>query len=230
MEPLISCVVPVFNGERFLGEALDSILGQSYTCTEIIVADDGSTDSTTAVLDRYGPRVRVVRQLTAGPASTRNLGLRAAIGEFIAFLDADDRWHPEKLTLQMETFRHEPELEACVTHAQMFWEASLAEEAEQLRDHPRAAPVPGFATTTLLARRAVFDRIGKFNTALWFSDATEWFLRAREQGVVFALLPQVLVFHRMHENNLTRRRSQASRQEFAKIVHQSLLRRRGAPA
>ncbi len=91
VEALISCVVPVFNGERFLAEALDSILGQTYTRTEVIVADDGSTDGTAAVLDRYAARVRVVRQLTAGPASTRNLGLRAATGEFVAFLDADDR-------------------------------------------------------------------------------------------------------------------------------------------
>jgi len=230
VEPLISCVVPVFNGEHFLAEALDSILGQSYPNREIVVADDGSSDGTAAVLHRYAARVRVVRQLTAGPAATRNLGLRAATGEFIAFLDADDLWHPEKLTLQMETFRVKPDLEACVTHAQMFWESSLAEEAEQFRDHPRAAAIPGFATTTLLARRAAFDRIGEFNAALWFSDATEWFLRAREQGIVFEILPQVLVFHRMHEHNLTRRRSQASRQEFAKVVHESLMRRRNAPA
>jgi glycosyltransferase involved in cell wall biosynthesis len=228
VEGLISCVVPVFNGERFLAEALDSILGQSYTRTEIIVADDGSTDGTAAVLDRYAARVRVVGQLTAGPASTRNLGLRAATGEFVAFLDADDRWHPEKLALQMEVFRGKPELEACVTYAQMFWESSLAEEAEEFRDHPRTAPVPGFATTTLLARRAVFDRVGYFNTSLWFSDATDWFLRAREQCVLLEVVPKVLVFHRMHENNLTRRRSQASRQEFARIVHESLARRRSA--
>jgi GT2 family glycosyltransferase len=103
----------------------------------------------------------------------------------------------------------------------------MRDEAEQYRDHPRAGSVPGYATTTLLARRSVFDVVGRFDTSLWFSDATDWFLRAREHGVVLDVVPEVLVFHRMHEHNLTRRRSAASRAEFARTVKASLDRRRG---
>src|SRR2546426_10667200 len=96
-ESLISCIVPVFNGERYLHETLNSILAQTYRPLEIIVADDGSTDGTRTIVASYGQQVRYLWQLNAGPAAARNLGLTAAKGEFIAFLDADDLWHPEKL-------------------------------------------------------------------------------------------------------------------------------------
>ena len=224
--PLVSCIVPVFNGERYLAEALDSVLAQTYRGTEVIVADDGSADGTRGVAERYGPAVRFVTEPTAGPAATRNLGVRAASGQFLAFLDADDLWHEEKLERQMARFREKPDLEACVTHVRMFWAPQLKDEENQYAANPRSGPVPGYATTTLLARREVFDKIGLFRTDLWFSDATERFMRAREQGVVLELLPDVLTFHRMHEANLTRRRLDASKAEFARIVKERLDRRR----
>jgi len=224
--PLISCVVPVYNGERYLAEALDSILAQTYPDTEIIVADDGSTDGTRLLAERYGKRLRFVTQPTLGPAATRNLGVKTATGEFLAFLDADDLWHKEKLDRQMARFRQRHGLEACVTHVQVFWVPEMKDEQQHYVDNPRSRPVPGYATTTLLVRREVFRKIGLFRTDLWFSDATEWFMRAREQGAVLELLPDVLTFHRMHEGNLTRRRLEASKAEFARIVKESLDRRR----
>src|SRR5262245_57597408 len=99
--PLVSCVVPVFNGELYLREALDSILAQSYRPLEIIIADDGSTDGSLAIAREFSADVRYVRHSTAGPAATRNLGLRAARGQFVAFLEADDLWHPDKVLRQM---------------------------------------------------------------------------------------------------------------------------------
>jgi len=99
---LISCIVPVFNGERYVSEALDSILAQTYRPLEIIVADDGSIDGTAAVVASYGEQVIYLRQANAEPAA-RNLGLSAARGEFVAFLDAVDLWHPEKLAHEWPT-------------------------------------------------------------------------------------------------------------------------------
>ena len=224
--PAISVVVPIFNGERFLAEALDSILAQSYPSFEVIAADDGSTDGSRAVVEGYGGRVRWVSQPTAGPAATRNLGVREAHGDFLAFLDPDDLWHREKLERQVAHFAARPELQLCVTHVQVFW--ADPEEAARYRDHPRAQPIPGYATTSLLARRSAFERIGDFNTGLWFSDATEWFMRATEAGLPLELLRDVLVYHRMHQANLTRRRDDASRDEFLQVVKASLERRRAA--
>jgi glycosyltransferase involved in cell wall biosynthesis len=108
--PLVSCIVPVFNGERYLAEALDSVLGQTYRALEVIVVDDGSTDGTPAVVRTFGARVRCVTQPNAGLAAARNRGLAAATAELVAFLDADDLWLPEKIACQMERFRAHPEL------------------------------------------------------------------------------------------------------------------------
>lgn len=225
-KPLISCVVPTYNSEKYLREALNSVLEQTYRPLEIIVADDGSTDGTADVAAKYGNEIRFFSQNTSGPAATRNFGLSHASGEFIAFLDADDLWHPEKLEMQMARFEQKPELDLCITYAQMFWVESLVEEKKYYEEHPRTKSIPGYATTTLLARRGVFGTIGTFDDQYWFGDATDWFIRAKEQGLVIELLPEVLTYHRMHGANLTRRRSTESRDEFLMIVKKSLDRRR----
>jgi glycosyltransferase involved in cell wall biosynthesis len=106
--PVISCIVPVFNAERYLRETLDSVMGQTYRPLEIIVADDGSTDATASVVAAYGDRVRYLLQPNGGPAAARNLGLRAVSGEFVAFIDQDDLWNPEKLARQMARFQAHP--------------------------------------------------------------------------------------------------------------------------
>jgi glycosyltransferase involved in cell wall biosynthesis len=224
--PLISCIVPVFNGERYLEEALESILAQTYRPLQIIIADDGSTDGTAAVTASYGQEIIVLRQPTAGPAAARNLGLHEAQGSLVAFLDQDDVWHPEKLARQVARFQARPTLDVCVTHVRMFWISELREEAARHRHHRRAQAVPGYTTGTLLARRRLFDTVGQFNPSLWFSDASDWFLRAGERGAVMELLPNVLLYHRMHHNNLTRRQAAASRDEYVGIVKASLDRRR----
>ena len=224
--PVISCIVPAFNGERCLREALESIRAQSYRPLEIIVADDGSTDGTAAVVAAFGEEVCYLRQANQGPAAARNLGLQTARGQFVAFLDQDDLWHPEKLARQMGCFQVRPALDLCITYARLFWISGLGREEVRYHDHPRTLPVPGYTTGTLLARRALFGAVGWFNASLWFSDATEWFLRATHRGAVMELLPDVLMYHRMHQTNLSRRRAAASREEFVRIVKAALDRRR----
>ena len=223
---LVSCIVPVYNGERYVRGSVGSIMAQTHRPIEVIVADDGSTDGTRHAVEAFGDEIRFVTQPTAGPAATRNLGLQAARGEFLAFLDADDLWHPDKLALQLGRFVEDPELDLCLSHVQMFWTPDVKAEGEAYRDHPRAQPIPGYATTTLLARRYVFETIGGFDTGLWFGDATDWFIRAAEKGLKLEVLPDVLTFHRMHDENLTRRRREDSGEEFLRIVKASLDRRR----
>lgn len=227
MKPsLISCIVPVFNGERYLREAIESILAQTYRPLEIIVADDGSTDKTAAVVAGYGERVQYLHQSNAGPAAARNLGLRAAQGEFVAFLDGDDLWHPEKLARQMARFQARPNLELCLTHVRNFWIPELHEEAARFRKHRRAEALPGYITSALLARHTLFHTVGQFDAALRHGDDTDWFLRVAEHGAVIELLRDVLTYHRMHHANLSRRHAAASREEYVRIVKAALDRRR----
>lgn len=224
--PLITCIVPVYNGELYLREAIESIRSQTYRDVEIIVVDDGSTDGTAAIAAAYGATVRPISQANAGPPSARNRGLAAARGELVAFLDADDVWHPEKLEQQMARLRARPELDACVTHIQNFWIPELHAEAERFRDHRLARALPGYTTQTLLARRALFDAVGQFSTAVQHGDSTEWFLRASEHGAKIAMLPAVLVHRRLHHSNRTRLLAAASRDTYVDIVKAALDRRR----
>ena len=223
---LISCIVPTFNGERYLPETLDSIFAQTYPSLEVIVADDGSTDGTAALVASYRRRIRYLRQDNQGPAAARNLGISAAQGEFIAFLDADDLWHPDKLERQMARFRARPELGYCVTHVQNFWIPELRAEAEKYRNHRISQPLPGYLSQTLLARRDVFTAVGLFDTALAHVDSTEWFLRAAKKGTVMELLPDVLSYRRLHSENRSRLMASSSREEFLHILKRSLDSRR----
>ncbi len=225
-EPLVSCIVPVYNGERYLGETLDSIFGQTYRPLEVIVADDGSTDGSTAAAASYGPRVRFASHAHAGLPATRNLGLSIAQGELIAFLDADDLWHPEKLERQAARFRARPELDLCVTHVRNFWVPELAAEREQYRDRRYAQPLPGYTCVTLLAKRTLFDAVGSFNTELVLGDDNEWFLRAFDFGAVRELLPDVLVYRRLHPSNMSRQLLSDIPDALVQIVKMTLDRRR----
>ena len=221
-QPLISCIVPVFDGELYLREALDSILAQTYRPLETIVVDDGSTDGTADVVASYRDRLRYVRQTNAGPGVARNHGLSLAQGEFVAFLDADDMWHPEKLARQMARFATRPDLDLCITHARHFWISELKEEAERLRNHPVSRPLPGYFPQAVLARRTLFDQVGRFNPALRLCSDMDWFLHAAEEGVLIEVLPDVLVYRRWHKSNITR----LSRETLLQITKSSLDRRR----
>jgi hypothetical protein len=108
--PLVPVVIPTYNCARWLSDAVDSVLVQTYRNFEIIVVGDGSTDNTQDVLARYGDRIRVIRQANARRGAARNAGILAAQGEYIAFLDADDLWLPRKLERQMPVLRARPEL------------------------------------------------------------------------------------------------------------------------
>jgi glycosyltransferase involved in cell wall biosynthesis len=224
--PLVSCIVPVYNGEAYLGEALDSILAQTWRPLEIIVVNDGSRDGSAAVAEAYGAVVRVIEQANAGCAAARNAGLAAATGEFVAFLDADDFWHPEKLDRQMARFEARPDLDYTVTHVQNFWQDDVREEEERHRRHKRAQPIPGYVHGTLLCRRSLFDTLGPFETAVNHGDATLWFLRARDSGAKGELLPEVLMRRRLHPENRSRTYAERSRGTFVAILKQSLDRKR----
>jgi len=226
IRPLISCIIPVYNGARYLAEALGSIVAQTYRPLEIVVVDDGSVDGTQELVTSCGYQVQYWRQTNAGPASACNQGLRVSQGEMVAFLEQDDLWHPEKLERQWARFRARSELDFCVTHIQNFWAPELSREEERFRGHRRARPVPGYVTQTLLARRSTFQKVGPFNPALRFSHATEWFLRANEREAFGELLGDVLVYRRLHEANASRREGHTSRDEYLRLIKSTLDRRR----
>src|SRR5438045_3634651 len=138
---MVSCIVPVYNGEPYLREAIKSILAQTHRPIELIVVDDGSTDGTAEIVRVFIDHVKYVCQFNAGAAAARNRGIGLACGEFVAFNDADDLWHEEKLERQLARFRVRPELAYCVTHCQNFWVPELEEEAQRYRNHRISLPM-----------------------------------------------------------------------------------------
>ena len=202
---LISCIVPVFNGERYLRESLDSILEQTYRPLQVIVVDDGSTDRTAEIGRSYGSRILLLQQPNGGSAVAKNQGISVAEGEYLAFLDADDVWHPEKLARQMARLRQRTEIDLCFTRFQHFWMPELAKE-EQLYKNSRLSQLQSaWSIATLLTRRSTFDRFGLFDDGLRGNENMIWFLRAAGRGAVIEVLSDVLMHRRFHLANDTRR-------------------------
>lgn len=201
----ISCVVPVYNGAAYIAQALDSILAQTLRPSEVIVVDDGSTDATARTVAEHQLPVRYVHQNNAGPAAARNRGIELARSDFLAFLDADDLWHPEKLALQASRFQVRPDLGYCLTYKRNFWEPCLKDEEDRLRReaHVIADDAPGYVLPTLLAPRATFEKVGLLDVSLRIGEDTDWIARAEDMGVVREVLRDVLLFRRLHNRNLS---------------------------
>ncbi len=139
---VVSCIGPVFNGERFVAETIESIFAQTYRSIEVLVVNDGSTDGTAKVPEGFGELIRMIHQGNAGQAAARNHGLKAAKGDFIAFQDADDLWLPDKLEIQMKYLEAHPDAGLCTCLMENFWVPELAEEAERFKDTTHARPYP----------------------------------------------------------------------------------------
>jgi glycosyltransferase involved in cell wall biosynthesis len=195
--------VPAYNAARFITDALDSISAQTHAPFEIIVVDDGSTDETRDVVHRYGRNVRLIEIPHAGYPAARDAALAAASGEFIAFLDADDRWVPDKTARQLALLRSDGSIDLSVGHYLNFWDAEIADEAAAYRTHPLSRPVSGYIVPTLLARRDTMLRFGPFAFGTEPSD-TSWFVRAVAAGARVHTLPDVLLHRRLHKSNYSR--------------------------
>lgn len=215
MPSLISCIVPVYNGEEYLRETLGSVLDQTHRPIEILVCDDGSTDRSRAIVEQYGAPVEYLYQAHTGLAAARNLGIRAARGEFVAFVDADDLWHAGKLALQIDRFRQRPELHLCWTYLENFVDGAAGAAAGS---NGAFAPVPGLSPVTLLARKEFFERVGLFNPKLVHSSELEWCMRGRRAGAVEEVLPNVLVRRRLHPNSGSARHGARSREEHLHTI------------
>ena len=225
MKPLVSCVVPVFNGERYLAEALDSIISQNYHPIEIIVVDDGSTDGSAEVAAGYGNTVTYVCQVNAGPAAARNTGIKSAKGEYLAFLDADDIWVSDKLERQLACLEARPEIGICAGHYQNFWAPELKEEEDRLRAQGAGEPQPG-TLPSMLIRRSVFDTVGLLNQELKHRDSMEWLGRAKDAGIVMETLPGILIYRRLHSSNISREEAAADPSEMLWALKERLDRQR----
>jgi len=216
--PLVSVVIPAYNAEAFLPAALESVLSQDGVSLDIIVVDDGSTDSTAAVLGRYREQVRVLRQDNAGSGAARNRGAAGARGDYLAFLDADDLWAPGKLSRQLAALAREPILDLVWGGVREFRDG----DDPAVSDLPvLAAPHPGAA----LLRREAFERTGGFSETFRQTEVVEWATRILEVELRQAGIEDVVMYRRLHGANKGLGNA-AARSEYLAVLKRHLDRRR----
>lgn len=199
--PLVSVIICVYNGERFLAEALDSVFAQDYRPIEVIVVDDGSEDRSAGIARSY-EGVTVVSQPNLGLAAARNTGIAAATGELITFLDADDLMLPTKLSRQVGYLEDHPKV-GFVLCRQKLVPVSGSKLPSWARPDPIFGDPGGVPPASGVVRRAALVAAGNFDASLRTGDGMEWLGRLREADVVIDVLPEVLLLRRVHEKNLT---------------------------
>jgi len=221
---LISVMIGAYNAAPYLGEAIESVFAQTQRPLELIVVDDGSDDGTGDVARSYGDRLTLVRQERGGNGAARNTAVAQARGDFFAFLDADDRFTPAKLALQLAALRADPELDVVFGHVREFVSPELTPEQRKLVRPP--APVsPWAAPNLMLIRRESFERVGPFSTSLRVGVTVDWFARATEAGLKSLVPPDVVLERRLHTQNNGLREQQAQSQ-YIHVLKASIDRRR----
>jgi glycosyltransferase involved in cell wall biosynthesis len=195
----ITVVIPVFNGGQFIANAIDSALGQTVPPTQIIVINDGSTDDTNARLLPYRDRLTLIDQANQGAAAARNAGLRIATGEFIAFLDADDVWHPRKLEIQLQLMLRRPEIQLIGTETFDYPctgapDISADADIEEI-SRDRLLVRNYFTASSVMLHREIITRLGGFDTSVSSVEDFDYWQRVAEIGIV-AILKSPLTGYR----------------------------------
>jgi glycosyltransferase involved in cell wall biosynthesis len=206
--PSVGAIIPAYNAEAFVRDAVESVLTQSRPVVDCVVVDDGSTDDTAALAEDYGPPVRVVRQENRGVSAARNRGAAEVDGALLAFLDADDRWLPERLRLGVEALERASSVEAVVCATRVVdgqgqpLEVIVPDPAATVEDLLLCRASVVSASSNLLISRRAFDEIGGFDERL--STSADWALTFRmlERGTLVSL-PQPLVEYRRHGSNMS---------------------------
>lgn len=199
--PLVSVVIPTYNGACFLAQTIESVLAQTYPNVEVLVVDDGSTDATWAITAGYGPRVRYVRQTNAGTAAARNRGVAEACGEYIALLDHDDLWLPHKLERQMPAFADDPTVGVVFARIE-FFRTETGEVTAQYFPGTELGPHDLLAhrvlpIQTVVIRRSALDAVGPFDEGLRGTDDWDLGIRLSAQFRMVGV-PETLARVRLH--------------------------------
>ena len=230
MSGLVSVVIPTYNYARYLPEAINSVLRQSVDCYEIIVVDDGSTDDTKEVARLFGQSIRYIYQENQGLASAYNRGIKAARGDFIAFLDSDDLWLPHKLERQLRLFESDPDLGMVICNGFYFDQTGTT---GTFFPPEKNDPIPEDLHTQLFLRNIIpgntplirsrcFDRIGLHDESLTASEDLDMWIRFTRHYRV-GYVPEPLVKYRRHPEAMSLNTERMCENNI-KVINQNLVR------
>lgn len=218
--PLISVVIPAFNAEKYLEEALESIIKQNYGLLEIILIDDGSTDKTAKIAQNFLNNITYIYQENSGPAVARNKGIKIAKGEYITFLDADDLWPSTTLKNQLKFLQKYPDSEIVLGRTQF-----IKYDSDKLLFEKIGEPRFFLNLGSAIYHKSVFEQVGLLDENLTYSEDIDWFNRAREQNIKIIKHQEIVLFYRQHEHNMTNNKS-TEELAIMKVLKKSLNRRR----
>lgn len=227
MKPIVSVIIPVYNGAAEVRRAIDSALGQTGCEVEVIVLNDGSDDETASVLQKYGDSIRAIHQQNSGLAKTRNNGIALATGDWVAFLDHDDYWQPEKLWLQLKA-AEKTNYDVVYTNAANFVDTKRVTE---LRSEPEAM-VEGdllahllqdnfIVVSSVMIKRTVIQQIGGFDSSLPSVEDWDLWLKLSSQGVRFAAVREPVTMYQWRAGSMSKN-FELMRTTRQKIVRRAL--------
>ena len=222
--PKVSVILPAYNSEAYLKLAIDSVLAQREHVLELVIVDDGSTDRTGDIAFSYGAPVRYLMQDNKGPAAARNRGICEAKSEFISFIDADDLWDCERLEKQLDHLVTAPGADIILGKTCCF-RGDPGETTAVQSSADVSEPFFCYLFGAALVRATSFQKVGLLDEQLRHGEDLDWFLRAREARLNFALLGAVSLYYRRHAESLSRN-TDVSNQITAQVLKQSLDRRR----
>lgn len=221
--PLISVIIPTFNHARFIQEAIKSVVSQEIDKLEIIVIDDGSMDDIEEEINCVNDkRIRLIKQTNTGASEARNNGVRHARGEYIAFLDADDIWVPNKLKLQLEVIMNRTDVNMVFGQVMEFYDSSIEGHSALQKD---VKTFIGYTPSVLFISKRDFFRVGEFHNKWKVAEFIDWYDRAKHVGLTEILLPDVLAFRRIHSGNIDRLHRPDIKQ-YAAVLKEALDRKR----
>ena len=218
--PLVSIIMPAYNAEKTIVESIESVLRQTYINWELILINDGSTDTSHDLMSNYDdPRIKYLQQNNKGVASARNFGLSMAKGEFVAFLDSDDLWLNTKLERSIETFERS-NCDLVYSKIKIFTKTinnavsyTYKELIKENDDYLRLLIYDYVPTLTVVVKKSVLDKIGYFDTDLNGTEDWDFWIRiAKEHKIKF--IPEELAYYRYLETGLSKNRGKHLNEEF----------------
>jgi len=207
--PKVSIIIPTYNRDKFITRALESVFNQTFHDYEIIVVDDGSTDNTPEILKKYDGKIRTIRQNNQGISKSRNLGISQSNGKYIAFLDSDDYWVPEKLEEQVKILDSHPNVG--IVYARM---PIVNEQGAQVGMKPAGISGKNFKellevwgdlpTSSIMIRKECFDKAGVFDTSLATMEDIDMWIRIAKNYDLYEIENKVLAYYHRHEGQITK--------------------------